>query len=123
MSGLYRQAATDAAYIDVDKAQAITRMMGRDSWRQALYAPHPQLSLFDAPPKEMRIAGTPQMLEWVKGRLKTIFPGVAAPKLLYQALPSGSQGAPLFALFFAVSNPSPKAVELALKIAGDILRR
>ena len=63
-----------------------------------------------------------QMLEFVSKRLKGLFPAVTEPKVLYQGGDSKNpSGAPLFALYFAASNPTPKAYGLAMKIAKDIL--
>lgn len=97
-------------------------MLGTDAWREAFYKVHPQMSLLGETPKEVRVAEHNQMLAWVKKHLESIFAGVAPPKLLFQRHASGKLGAPLFALFFAVSNPSPKALGLAMKIAKHILK-
>lgn len=122
LSALYRQAARNAAAIDEDKATALTLMLGTDEWRQAFYRPNPQQSLFGEQDSDIRGVEYPEMLAWVKRHLEKIFAAVEPPKLLYQTTGKGRQGAPLFALFFAVSNPSPKAVALARKIARDILK-
>lgn len=122
ISGFYRQATTDAADISPDKEAALIRMLGTNEWRTELYRENPQSLLFGGQQSDVRTADPIQMLDWVKARLELIFPGVAKPKLLYQTRASGRQGAPLFALFFAVSNPSRKAVALALRIANDILK-
>ena len=122
LAGLYRQATLDASAINDDKAAALTRIFGTEEWRQAFYRPRAQQSLFGAVPDE-RSADVQQMLAWVKQRLETIFPGVLEPQILRQTTASGKQGAPLFALFFAVSNPSSKARELAMRIARGVLKR
>lgn len=120
LSGLYRQATRSAAAMDDDKAAALTRIFGTDEWREAFYGKPRQQSLF-GPVSDVRTAEVPEMLAWVKKRLETIFPGVLEPKLLHQTTESGKLGAPLFALFFAVSNPAPKAKALALRIARGVL--
>jgi three-Cys-motif partner protein len=121
LSALYRQAAKDAAAIDDDKAAALTRMLGTDEWRAAFYERNRQESLFGGT-SDVRRAEVPEMLAWVKRRLETIFPYVEEPKLLHQMLESGKQGAPLFALFFAMSNPAPRAIALAKKIVRSVLK-
>jgi three-Cys-motif partner protein len=121
LSGLYRQATKDAADIDEDKAAALSRIFGTEEWREAFYSPNRQQGLFWQT-SDIRTADVSQMLAWVKRRLETIFPGVANPKVLYQHTETGKLGAPLFALFFAVSNPAPKAVKLALRIAEGVLK-
>lgn len=123
LSGLYRQAANDAASIDPDKAAALNRMLGTESWRQDFYAKPTQDDLFGAVASDVRTADVKQMTKWLTGRLREIFPAVTEPCVLFQTLPNGKEGAPLFALYFAASNPDPKAYGLAKKIAEGILRR
>ena len=118
LSGLYRQATRNAASIDAHKAASLTRILGTDEWRPAFYAPHPQDVLFGARPA-IRKVEVPQMLAWVKARLETIFAGVEGPKVLYRS-GSSHQQIPIFALFFAVSNP--RARDLALRIAAGVLK-
>lgn len=121
LSGLYRQAANDSRAIDKDKADSLTRMLGTDEWRTAFYTKSPQADLFSCDEHDVRTADVEQMTNWVTKRLEIIFPTVLRPKLLHQVLSNGKQGAPLFALYFAVSNPDHKARGLASRIAKDIL--
>lgn len=121
-SGLYRQAAKNADAMDSDKEESITRLLGTDEWRQMFYAPKRQASLFGGDDGDEREADHRQMLDFVSRRLKELFPAVTDPKILYQSGDSKNpSGAPLFALYFAASNPSPKAYGLATKIARDVL--
>lgn len=121
-SGLYRQAAKNADAMDSDKEESITRLLGTDEWRQVFYAPKRQASLFGGNDGDEREADHRQMLDFVSKRLKELFPAVTDPKILYQSGDSKNpSGAPLFALYFAASNPSPKAYGLATKIARDVL--
>ena len=121
-SGLYRQAAKSADAMDSDKVDSITRLLGTDEWRQEFYAPQRQSDLFGNDSGDAREAGPQEMLKYVSKRLKNIFPAVAEPQILYQAGDSKKpSGAPLFALYFAASNPSPKAYGLAIKIAKGVL--
>lgn len=122
LSGMYRQAARDAADIDEDKAAALTRMLGTDAWRTEFYREKRQVSLFGEEPGFERTAGPMQMLDWVTEKLGTTFAGLEGPKIFYQTMPNGSIGAPLFGLYFLVSNDSPRAVGLAKKIARDIFK-
>lgn len=121
-SGLYRQAAKNTDAMDSDKEESITRILGTDEWRGEFYAPQRQASLFGGESGDNREADHHQILEYVSMRLKGLFPAVTEPKVLYQAGDSKNpSGAPLFALYFAASNPSPKAHGLAIKIAKDVL--
>lgn len=121
-SGLYRQAAKNADAMDSDKLDSITRLLGTDEWRQEFYAPQRQSDLFGNESGDAREADHHEMLKYVSKRLKGLFPAVTEPRILYQAGDSKNpSGAPLFALYFAASNPSPKAYGLAMKIAKDVL--
>lgn len=121
-SGLYRQAAKNADAMDTDKEESITRLLGTDEWRQVFYTPKRQASLFGGDDGDERDADHHQMLDFVSQRLKGLFPAVTAPKVLYQGGDSKNpSGAPLFALYFAASNPKPAAHGLATKIAKAIL--
>ncbi|MDY0043019.1 MAG: three-Cys-motif partner protein TcmP [Desulforhabdus sp.] len=121
-SGLYRQAAKAADAIDPSKAAAITKILGTDGWRQTFYAQPRQNDLFGMDTADERAVEHPEMLAYVSARLRTVFPAVTEPKILYQSgNTKNPAGAPLFALYFAASNPSPKAYGLATKIARDVL--
>lgn len=121
-AGLYRQAAKNADALDADKEASLTRVLGTEDWRQAFYAQNPQADMFGGSNGDVRDTDHRQMLEFVSNRLKELFPAVTAPKVLYQGGDSKNpSGAPMFALYFAASNPTPKAHGLATKIAKDIL--
>ncbi len=98
------------------KEAAITRILGTDEWRNKFYEPEKQLSIF-GDEGETRAASHGQMLKYVSERLKGLFPAVSEPKIFYQ-----STGAPLYALYFAVSNNSPRATGVAMNIANSILK-
>ena len=123
LSSFYRQAARDARAIDANKSAALTRMCGPHDWRAALYAPSKQLDIFTGQGSDQRDADAYRMAEWFTGCLKGTFPGVAGPHILYLRRADGSRGAPLFALYFLVSNPGGKAQALAMRIAGAVFRR
>jgi len=120
---LYRQAPKDAGKLDTDKEAAITRCLGTDEWRSSFYAQERQGHLFQQEPTEVREASHKEMLEFVDKRLRQAFAVVSKPRILYQSEADGrSSGAPLFALFFAVSSRQPGARKLAMKIADHILK-
>jgi len=121
-AGLYRQAAKNADALDADKEASLTRVLGTDEWRQAFYVQKRQTDLFGGDDGDERNADHREMLSFVSKRLKALFPAVTDPKVLYQSGDSKNpSGAPLFALYFAASNPKPAAFGLATKIAKDIL--
>jgi three-Cys-motif partner protein len=109
--GLYRQAAKNADALDADKEASLTRVLGTENWRQAFYAQNPQADMFGGSNGDVRDTDHRQMLEFVSKRLKGLFCAVTDPKVLYQGGDSKNpSGAPLFALYFAASNPSPKVL-------------
>jgi three-Cys-motif partner protein len=123
LSSFYRQAAHDPGAIDANKEAALKRLLGPHDWRTALYSRVPQRDLFAQEGRDERSADAYRMTEWFTGCLRTIFPGVANPHILHLERPDGRRGAPLFALYFLVSNPSGKAQTLAMKIARAVFKR
>lgn len=116
LSGLYRQAAVKAAGIDSGKAARLTNFLGTTEWREAIYK-REQGDLFSAP-QVSRDPGWEDILNFTTHRLRQVFPYVGDPNLMGTA-----NGAPLFALYFAVSNPSGAAIALAERVSKDILKR
>lgn len=115
LSGLFRQAAIDQSAVDNGKAAALTGFLGTDEWRQALYT-NEQADLFGGDPTVTRDKGYAAILQFTRQRLNKAFPHVSEPLLL-----RGRKGPPLFALFFMVSNPHPKAIALAGRVSREIL--
>lgn len=106
LSGLFRHAAVNQRAVDSSKAAALTRFLGTDAW-QELYM-NEQADLFGGDPTVTRDKGYEAILHFTQRRLSEAFPYVSRPLLL-----RGHKGHPLFALFFMVSNPEPKAIGLA----------
>jgi three-Cys-motif partner protein len=118
LSGLFRQATKDGRALSEQKRNAICRMLGTTEWEGEWYGESGQVSLFgDIEPERFRIVSVGQIEAYVRKRLRTIFPSVSAPLTL-----RNSQNVPMFSLFFAVSNPEPKAIGLATKIANHLLK-
>lgn len=122
LSGLYRNAPHDPSALDASKRRTLTRILGTENWEQVFYAkPNSnELSLFPQEPAgpAIRSVEVEEMESFVRKRLKTLFPTVLPPKRLY-----GPTNAPMFSLFFAVSNPSAKARKVAGDIAQDLINR
>lgn len=121
LMGVYRQAARDLAAVDPDKRRALTFLLGTEEWMTAWYPPAAshQASLFDPDESatQFRTANVDALEQFALERLRTIFRGgVLPPVRIYLA-----GGAPLASLFFAVSNPHPRASQLAKRIADHIL--
>lgn len=121
LSGLYRQAARNLSAVDVNKRTAISRMLGTHDWESELYHVAPQgdlLASLEDPVERQRNADVSGLENYVKRRLMDLFPYVHAPL----ALPVWNKPQ-RFSLFFATSNPSPKATALAGKFASHLLNK
>jgi three-Cys-motif partner protein len=120
LMGLYRQAANSAPAIDATKRARLNRVLGTDGWEQAWYGkPHGPTDLLGESADAIRTADVTAIERYVKHRLETVFKGaVLDPLRIYH-----ERRFPLASLFFAVSNPNPKAVQVASRIAKHILGR
>lgn len=116
LSGLYRQAAIKESSIDEGKSAKLTNFLGTTEWRSAIYT-REQDDLFDGLQRS-RDRGWEAILQFTTQRLRGVFPYVGDPNLMGM-----SNGAPLFALYFAVSNPGHKALGLAKKVSKEILSK
>ena len=120
LAGLFRQATRDPEKLDPHKRAALTRMLGTPDWEKAWYAEDVSVDMFSDDGirrTTYRWADVSEMERLVGERLKSIFAQVLPPLRLHN-----ERGAPMFALFFAISNPEPKAIGLATKIASHILK-
>lgn len=118
LSGLYRQATHKGSALDEKKRTALTRMLGTSAWENAWYEEDRQrdlLSLME-PEGTRRTASLDLMEAFVLQRLRGLFPTVLEPLRL-----KNDRNAPMFSLFFAMSNPSSAAAKVAKPIAQHIL--
>jgi three-Cys-motif partner protein len=117
LSGLFRQATHDPEKLDDSKRAALTRMIGTPDWEQDWYQLTQRQDLFgDIDEQIARSAEVDDMERYFGKRLGSLFPKVLPPLRLNDA-----RGIPQFALFFAISNPAPKAIGLASKIANHTI--
>lgn len=116
LSAALRQMSLDKSRIDEHKQASLRRILGDADWER-LYTAHPQMSLLDPEPQLRRQSGDSALLEVALEQLRTAFPYVHKDVL---RLPS--QPPHFFALIFACSNPSPKAIGLAQNPLKYILR-
>lgn len=103
--------------IDPTWKAKLNEILGDNSWETEFYVEDPQMSLFGSSGL-MRTADTASLKSYIEKRLKTIFPAVSSNS---RVLLNG-KNSPLFLFCFAVSNPSSKAIGLALKVANYILK-
>lgn len=120
LSGLYRQATNDLRDADESKVNALTRFLGTDEWKMELY--QAQGGLFGGDTHH-RHADAEGLARYMRKRLETAFAKVVEPTVLYRTDDRGRRGPPLFALFFAVSNPSSKAIALASRVSKEIMSK
>lgn len=102
------------------KEPMLDRVLGPE-WRQlyALAPDHQPHDLFDVrpAPELERIVSVAQFEQWLKGRLRQEFKFVSEPLPILTA-----PNRQAFSLFLAVSNPSPKATELAEHFVRHVKR-
>lgn len=115
LAGLFRQAARKEDALDETKSAALTRILGTTEWQQAWYQESQTGDLFGEN-RMYRTANVLEMEQYVGRRLAALFPKVLKPLTLRD-----NRGIPIFALFFAISNPEQSAIRLASRIAGHIL--
>jgi three-Cys-motif partner protein len=118
LSGLSRQAARSATGLTAEKRAALTRFLGTDAWERALYKAPAQDDMFNDSPALVRDRGNAAILQFVGEKMGAEFADVAEPIIF-----RNRQGAELFALYFAVSNPSKAARTLAKRVHSDILKK
>jgi len=119
LSAVYRQAARNFDRIDEGKAAVLDRVLGTPEWRKVFYEAPKQDSLLekDNGPVSVRTASPTEIATFVHKRLMSVFKGwVSTPIFLPE------HGAPMFALYFGVSNPSTPAVKLSKKAADHLFK-
>lgn len=95
----------------------LNSIFGDDSWKNRFYHADPQMNLFGTTEvvKEVR---TEALKEYIEERLGSVFAKVSNnSRVLFNR-----KNSPLFLFCFAVSNKTPKAIGLALKVANYILK-
>lgn len=109
---------TSDANISPEHRKAMNRLLGRTNWFDAFYKASRTPDLFgEITAGWIKDCNIPRIGEYFINRLNSIFPGVG--KKGYPLL--NSTGYCMYILFFACSNPDPRAKNLALKIANHIL--
>jgi three-Cys-motif partner protein len=93
-------------------------ILGASDWYELSFQKERNQGLFGEEEVTVKISDFETIIEYVVRRLQSVFPGVADNPLPLL----NSRKNPLYLLCFAVSNPSPKAKNLALRIARDVLR-
>lgn len=92
-------------------------LFGDDSWKSLYHKPR-QIGLFESDDDIERDADYSQIIDYVYKKLDSTFEKV----IKEPAILKNSKKSPLFAFFFAMTNQSPKAQKLAIRLADDILK-
>ena len=108
---LRRDGNMDQSWID-----RINRLLGDDGWMGEFYEENPQMNLFEDH-SVVKTVTSEDIQDYIIKRLKSIFPAVANNPRVFV----NQRNSPLFLFCFAISNSSPRAQQLALKIAEYIL--
>ena len=114
LGGANRQIANNMIAVDEHKERSWDDLLGTTEWRNAFYTE--QGDMISGGSSKMKTVTIDGIVKFAKSRFETIFGAVADPLIL-----RSNRNAPLFALFFAVSNKSPAAIEPAMNIANYIL--
>ena len=93
----------------------IDTVLGTDDWEKGIYSLSPQLSFFG---EEYEKNNLEMVKKYILQQLKNVFHGVSPNAMTLRAVQTNT---PLYLLCFATSNPSPKAIGLALNGANYIL--
>jgi three-Cys-motif partner protein len=98
---------------------ALDRVLGDREWRDRFYARSGFFSLFPENDAEMSKVATVDVIErYVRDRLDNLFRGGVAHQTLRLR---NSKNSCMFLLFFDCRNPNPKAHQLAMRIAENVL--
>lgn len=119
LMGFYRNLPINKDSQDERMEKNLFRILGTNEWKNFYTEPQTyNLDLFDESnkPSAERESGWEHLVPFTKLRLESVFPAVSDPLLLPQI------GPPQFALFFAVSNDSEKAIKPGMRAANYILR-
>lgn len=116
--GVWRQIPKRGEVQDA-AAASVTRMMGDNSWRLLFTKRTVAADLFgEAQISVRRDATVTGVIEYAIGRMRSIFRGVVLDE---HVILGGTGKVPWYALLFLSSNPSPKAKELAERVARHIV--
>lgn len=115
LSALNRMLRRDGR-MEASWVECINRLLGADSWQEEFYEESPQMNLFGTS-EIFKTADSARVEEYILKRLDLIFQAVAPNPRVF----TNEKKSPMFLFCFAISNPSPKAQKLALKIASHIL--
>jgi len=116
--GIIRMLANKPEKISIAWEERLNLVFGCNDWRKEFYSTEQKETLFEKFDFETKKADFETVTNFYKKQLKKIFCAVANGTMYF----SNSKNVPLFALIFAMTNSSPKAQGLALKIVEHLLK-
>ena len=115
LEGVLRQAPRSRVKMTPDKQGSLERILAPTVW-QRLYRSTPTLFADQGyEPSAQRVLW-PEVVRVVTSELRTLFAEVLEPRIFYD------KNTPRFALYFAMTNPHPRARKIATDIAGHLLK-
>jgi len=119
LNAVTRQLAGKLGSVDEHKAASLNEIFGTPDWRAELYQPSTQMNLLDQMlPSNVRVASQPQIEDYARARLGTIFSYVSEPVPLLK-----KTGLQAFSLFCLSANPSERAKGLIKRGVSHVLRK
>jgi len=117
--GINRQVTKDGRVLPGGGAH-VDAMLGTTEWRSLLVKTETTAAdLFgETETRSVKAGGIDAIADFVLHRLAGIFKG----GVVKYGLPLGAQGRAMYTLVFACANPAPKAHQLALRLAGAVLK-
>lgn len=116
LEGIYRQAAHDPTKIDLKKDDRLSKIFGRDDWRELFYQRELVDDLIEGKREVVYRISYKDMPGVIKGELEKVFASVCEPLPLPR-----HTNPPQFLLYFCVSNPAEAAITPARRIANHII--
>jgi three-Cys-motif partner protein len=117
--GINRQIAASGAMED-SKAASLDRVLGTTEWRDEFLGQQKSVDLWgNVSEQQVKQATVDSVTRFMIRRMKAIFAGT----VLDEWLPLGRGGSHWYSLLFACANPSPKANEIAERLARAVMKR
>lgn len=96
----------------------LNNLYGENNWKIALYNKPRQISIFENVDDIERLCSSQAIIDYTYTRLSQVFPKVSEKPAILR----NSVNCPMFALFFAMTNPNPSAQDVGFRIASGILQ-
>jgi len=99
-------------------AESLGRLLGTKDWRTFFYETKIENDLFGSTERSEKAVNAKGITFFMQNRMKEIFKGI----VLEDWLQLGSRGVHMYSLMFATANPSAPAINLAKRLASDVIK-